>query len=461
MVAILACPIGPRSGQGLSVCQIVFPLVAAALLAASKPGWAGTVDDFEREPINYATAPADNPVSRLEGRLHAGQARLEHETSFGYLRSLLRELAVPESSQALVFSKTSLQRHCIGPRAPRAIYFSDEAYVGFCQAGKVLEISAVDPGLGAVFYTLEQKPDGQPHFTRQGDSCLICHGSAPTRGVPGHLVRSVFPDPTGQPLLSSGTYRIDHTSPLKQRWGGWYVTGTHGDQTHLGNLVVRGQQASLEIDNRAGLNVRDLGRRFDCTAYPNGHSDIVALMVLEHQTEAHNLLTRAGFQARQALHQEAALNRELKQPLDHRWDSTTSRIKAAGEPLVKYLLFSGEAVLTAPVQGTSSFAADFVRHGPRDSRGRSLRDFDLERRLFRYPCSYLIYSPSFDALPGEVKDYVLRRVWEVLVGRDCGKDFAHLTANDRQAVREILLATKAGLPDYWKTGTTAPEASRK
>lgn len=399
MPALLASPIHPRHEQALGVRQIAFPLAGAALLVAGRSGSAGTADDFEREPINYATAPADNTVARLDGRLRAGQARLEYEGSFGYLRSLLRELAVPESSQTLVFSRTSLQRQRIGPRTPRAIYFSDEAYVGFCQAGNVLEISAVDPGLGAVFYTLDQKPGSPPQFTRQGDSCLICHGSTSTGGVPGHLVRSVFPDLTGQPLLSAGTYRIDHTSPLQQRWGGWYVTGTHGDQTHLGNLVVRGQQASLEIDNRTGQNVLELSRRFDGTAYLSGHSDIVALMVLEHQTGAHNLLTRAGFQARQALHQEAALNRELKQPPDHRWDSTTSRIKSAGEPLVKYLLFSDEATLTAPIRGTSSFAADFARRGPRDGRGRSLRDFDLQRRLFQYPCSYLIYSPYSENRP--------------------------------------------------------------
>lgn len=443
-----------RGGLGFVIPLAVLVFLRDGCLTRAR------ADDFERAPINYATTAADNVVSRLEHRLQTGQAHLEYEPNLGYLRAVLRELAVPESSQTLVFSKTSLQRQRIGPRTPRAVYFSDEAYVGFCQAGDVLEVSAVDPQLGAVFYTLGQKPGGRPQFTRQGDSCLLCHGSSQTREVPGHLVRSVFPDLTGQPLLSAGTYRIDHTSPLKQRWGGWYVTGTHGDQTHLGNLVVRGQEASLDIDNTAGRNVTDLGRRFDCSAYLSGHSDIVALLVLEHQAEAHNLLTRANFQTRQALHQEAALNRELKQPADYRWDSTTSRIKAAGEPLVKYLLFSGEAALTAPVRGTSSFADEFARRGPRDDRGRSLRDFDLERRLFKFPCSYLIYSRSFDALPGEVRDYVLRRLWEVLTGRDAGKDFAHLTAADRAAIREILLATKPGLPDYWKVGMVPNESDR-
>src|SRR5262245_46747772 len=133
MPAILACPINPRSGQTFDVRRLVLPLAAATLLGAGTAGWAGPTDDFEREPINYATAPVDNLVSRLEGRLRAGQTHLKYEASFGYLRSLLRELAVPESSQTLVYSRTSLQRQRIGPRTPRAIYFSDEAYVGFCQ----------------------------------------------------------------------------------------------------------------------------------------------------------------------------------------------------------------------------------------------------------------------------------------------------------------------------------------
>jgi hypothetical protein len=180
-------------------------------------------------------------------------------------------------------------------------------------------------------------------------------------------------------------------------------------------------------------------------------------MVLEHQVEAHNLLTRASFQTRQALHQESALNRELKMAPDHRWESTTRRIRSAGEPLVKYLLFGGEAELKGQVRGTSGFTAEFARRGPRDPRGRSLRDFDLQRRLFKYPCSYLIYSPSFAALPKEVKDYVLQRMWEVLSGQDTGKDFAHLSAADRRAVREILVATLPGLPECWKTGPGVKE----
>ena len=405
--------------------------------------------DFEREPINYVTAVTDNPVSRLEARLEKGMTHLEHEDRRGYLKSLLKELEVPISSQTLVFSKTSLQRNRIAPRTPRAIYFNDEMYVGFCQHGEVLELSAVDPSLGAVFYTLSQEATETPKPIRQNDNCLLCHGSSNTRGVPGHLVRSVYVDAGGLPVLSMGTQRVDHSRPIEKRWGGWYVTGTHGNQLHLGNLVITSTRQAEPVDNSAGQNVTELDSRFKTSAYLSPHSDLVALMVLEHQAEAHNLLTRASFQTREALHAEAGLNRDLKEPREHRWDSTTTRIKHASEALVKYLLFSGEAPITSKLQGTTTFSVEFSQRGPRDSKGRSLREFDLERRLFKYPCSYLIYSRSFDAIPAEARGIVFRRMWEVLSGVDRSREFAHLSDEDRTAILEILRETKPGLPAEW------------
>jgi len=409
-------------------------------------GASALAQEFEQAPIRYSDSKPENCVSRLIEQVAAGETKLEHEPHFGYLRSLLKALDVPMESQMLVFSKTSLQRHCIAPKTPRALYFNDDVYIGFCQQGDVLEISAVDPQLGTVFYTLDQGPLLAPHFRRQTDNCLICHGSSQTREVPGHVVRSVFADASGLPILSSGTFRIDQTSPLEKRWGGWYVTGTHGDQKHLGNLVVQGRIDRDDIDNSQGLNQTCLDGRFDTSKYLTPHSDVVALMVLEHQADAHNYITRANFLTRQALHYQQSLNRELREPADKTWDSTKSRIKSAGEPLVEYLLFSGEAELTAPIRGTSGFAEAFARRGPRDRQGRSLRDFDLQTRLFKYPCSYLIYLPSFEALPHEVKDYVLRRMHDVLTGLDQSDKFKHLSAADRAAIHEILMDTLSGWP---------------
>jgi hypothetical protein len=423
----------------------------AAVAALLVLGGLGTAaDEFEREPIRYSSAAPGNRVSRLQERLDSGKAKLTYDKQTGYLRSLLAELDVPVSSQMLVFSKTSLQRQRIAPSTPRAVYFGDDVYVGYCHNGDVLEVSAVDPQLGAVFYTLDQHAAERPRFVRQGDNCLLCHGGSLTHRVPGHVVRSVFTGPTGLPILSAGTTRVDQTTPLEKRWAGWYVTGTHGKQTHLGNLVVRTRTVSFPVENPAGQNVTDLGDRIVRGAYLSPHSDLVALMVLEHQADAHNHITQANFAARLALHQEQELNRELKLRPTHAWDSTGVRIRSAGDDLVRYLLFCEEAPLTGKVKGTSTFAADFVKRGPRDGRGRSLRDLDLEKRLFRYPCSYLIYSEAFDALPARMRDHVLRRLHDVLSGKDTSKDFAHLSAADRKAIREILVATKPNLPAYWR-----------
>jgi hypothetical protein len=406
----------------------------------------GRADDFERDPIAYSKTAPNNAIVRLQQRLDQGRLRLDYHQDLGYLPAVLHALAVPESSQVLVFSKTSMQRSRISPRTPRALYFNDEVYVGYCQDGQVMEISAADPQLGTVFYTLEQHQTQTPRFTRQTDACLLCHGSSQTEHVPGHVIRSVYSDRSGEPILSLGTHRVDHTTPLEDRWGGWYVTGTHGKQVHLGNLVVQnGGDRETIAKNPAGQNVTDLKRFLDTTAYLTPHSDIVALIVLEHQTELHNLITRASFLTRRALHEQLLLNKELGRNDGYESETTYRRIRAACEPLVRYLLFSREAPLTGKVQGTSSFAKEFAAAGPRDSRGRSLRDFDLERRLFKYPCSYLIYSEPFAHLPTAAKDYVYRRLHMVLTNRD----FEHLKAADREAVLEILRETKSDLPEYW------------
>ena len=416
-------------------------------------------EDLDAAPIHYSTAATDNRITRLQQQIDRGERTLRFDRERGgYLRDLLKVLEVPESSQSLVFSKTSLQRHRISPKTPRAVYFNDDVYVGFCLRGDVLEISAVDPQLGTVFYTLDQRPDRAIRFERNTENCLICHASSANQGFPGHLVRSVFTDRQGYPILSAGSRRTTHASPFEERWAGWYVSGTHGDMEHQGNFIVPEGRSPYRVSNQAGQNVTDLSPFFTTSHYLTPHSDIVALMVLEHQVEGHNRLARAGLLTRQALHHETVLNRELNEPADKRWPSTTRRIQAAGEPLVEYLLFSYEFPLKAPILGTTDFAKQFSQRGPADSRGRSLRQLDLNKRLFVYPCSYLIYSKAFDALPAEVREYVYRRLWDILTQNDRRPEFAYLSATDRQAILEILRDTKANLPTYWKPASAQTSA---
>lgn len=441
--------------SGLLLFERFIPLAAAAGCAvlAFALGIGGQTaiqaDDYERPPIDYANGPLADPVTKLIERLDKGNARLEYDERHGWLRSLLEALDVPESSQMLVFSKTSLQRHRITPRHPRALYFNDDVYVGWCHQGDVLEVSSVDPRQGAVFFSVDQNERGRPMLMRQMDRCTLCHSSSQTQSIPGHIVRSVFPDRAGEPVFASGTFRIDHTSPFEKRWGGWYVTGTHGEQRHMGNVVVSRGSDPENLDREAGANLIDISDKFAAGKYLTPHSDIVALMVFEHQTTMHNLITKASYQTRIALHQEAELRELLELKDGERSESTQARIRGAGEPLLRYILFCEEAPLTDPVRGTSGFAEEFARRGPFDSRGRSLRDFDLETRLFRYPCSYLIHSQAFAALPAEMKDYLYRRLWEVLTGRDDDARFAHLAREDRAAIVEILRDTLDDLPEYW------------
>lgn len=428
--------------------QIV--LATAALGLAVGVSASGRADDsYERPPISYSSAAPANRVSRLQAKLDASELVLKHAGRWGYLEAVLRALEVPVDSQTLVFSKTSLQLARISPRTPRAIYFNDEIYVGYCQHGDVLEISAVDPGLGAVFYTLDQDPERPARFERRVDNCLVCHSSSRTDGVPGHLVRSLYVDRTGTPILSAGSRMVDHTTPFEQRWGGWYVTGTHGEQKHLGNLLIEGRRVIEPVDNSAGQNVVSLAERFATEAYLSPHSDLAALMVLEHQTLVHNRITKASFEARQAVAYDAMMNKALERPDGTRSETSLRRIAGASEDLVEALLMVDEAKLAGPVRGTSEFAARYARQGPRDDMGRSLRELDLQSRLFKYPCSPLIYSAAFDSLPPETKSLVGKRLSAILADSDStasreGK-FSHLTNADRRAIREILQRTKPGL----------------
>ena len=443
-------PEHPRLAAHSRVGRVVPIVLCVASLAVSELAARAEIP-FEHEPINYLTAPVHDPVALLQGRLESKKTALRHDDRQGYLRSVLEQLNVPVSSQVLVFSKTSFQRTRIGPDTPRAIYFNDDVYIGFVRGSDVLEFSAADPELGGTFYLLEQAKTPTPSFLRQTHDCLQCHASGKTLDVPGHLVRSVYPEESGQPAFNAGTFSTSHESPMAERWGGWYVTGTHGKQTHMGNVLITDHEHPEKLDTKAGANLTDLSAKFDTSAYLTPSSDIVALMVLEHQVKMHNLITLANYQARIAVHYSKAVNKALGEPEDTISETTARRFQGPAEDLVKYMLFVDEAPLTDPVRGTTSFAKDFASRGPRDRQGRSLRDFDLQTRLFRYPCSYLIYSRAFDALPAPVKDHIYRRLWEVLSGKDTSGAYSRRTPEERKAILEILRETKKGLPDYWKT----------
>jgi hypothetical protein len=420
------------------------PVACVAAAAIAVAGLSGSyVVPLEHEAIQYAKLPVTDPVARLEQRIAAGEVKLAYEDEMGFLSSVLKELRIPVDSQVLVFSKTSFQAPRIAPRMPRALYFNDAVSVGFVRGGDVLEFASVDPKQGVIFYTLDQDSGAKPHFERR-DTCLQCHASGATLGVPGLVVRSVYPEPTGMPLFQAGSFVTDHRSPLKERWGGWYVTGSHGSQFHMGNAVVRDREHPDKLEAEGTQNLSNLDAKLDTGRYLSPHSDIVALMVLEHQTYMTNLITRVGYEARMALHSQTAINSALGKPADEISESTKRRIDSAVEELVQYMLFTDETPLTHRIEGSSEFAKVFAASGP-------LREFDLNRRLFKYPCSYMIYSEAFDSMPAAAKDRTYRRLWEVLTGADKSAKYARLSKEDRNSILQVLRETKKDLPAYWQS----------
>jgi len=421
---------------------------SAVILIASAQVLADRLEDtfylpLDHPAIQYAQAPLDDPIARFEKRLQRGQVELEYAPNGGgYLPAVLRQLGINIDSQVLVFSKTSTQADRISPATPRAIYFSDDVSVGFVQKGEVLEFAALDSKRGVIFYTLDAQRSDHPTFARR-DDCLRCHQGPITLGVPGILVSSVHPRSQELRDVHGSSFLTDHRSGLNERWGGWYVTGTHGSQKHLGNNTVLVDPLHPgEAASEGTQNVTSLTKLFNTASYLAPTSDIVALMTLEHQTRMTNLMTRIGWDTSIALHDGK---------MD---DAMRTQIYSEIEELVGYMLFADEAPLREPVAGVSTFTKTFPQRGPRDRQGRSLRDFDLQTRLFRYPLSYMIYSAAFNGLPEMVRDRVYQRLHDALTGQDQNRKFAGVSLADRRAALEILRDTKPDLPAYWKTSTS-------
>ena len=420
----------------LLIASSVWGGMLAGGAAGQMPGETALIP-IDHPAIQYDTRPVDDRITRLSRELFSGKVHLAAGPG-GYLPGLLQALGVNPDSQTLVFSKTSFQAARIDPRNPRALYFSDDAMVGYVRGSDLLEVAALDPKQGMVFYSFNGATN-PPSFDRR-DACLQCHTSPGTLGIPGLLIASSYTDASGMPAFRGGQRITDHRTPFEDRWGGWYVTGTHGGMRHIGNAVGHDSAHPEVLDLHDTQNLTSLAKKFDAHGYLSGLSDIVALMTLEHQTRMTNLMIRVGWEARIA--ESSAKDQAAQAQLDTDLES-----------LVTYMLFADEATLHGPVEGVSTFTQTFPQRGPRDHQGRSLRDFDLQKRMFKYPLSYMIYSEAFDAMPGQVKDRVYRRLYDVLSGRDQSEKFKRLSAGDRQAVLEILRETKPGLPAYFKTDT--------
>lgn len=424
-----------------SHCGALIVAAALSLAAQSGPRTDAFVESRDHPAIAYANGPVQNTVADLNEQIRRGSVQLPFDPATGYLRPLLSALHISIDSQTLVFSQGSMQAEHISPTNPRAIYFNDTVALGWVRGADLLEIAAQDARQGVVFYTLPQKAMSSPRLERD-DRCLLCHLTWDTLGVPGLQVLSTFQMSDDPNAYASGLVS-DHRTPLRDRWGGWYVTGRPGTSQHRGNVPVIVKAEELQKPPRPAPQLSSVATQFDTKAFPSAHSDVVALMVLEHQTRMANLLTRVGWETRVAGQAAAPIRRPTGS------ERLPARVLEAVRDLVDYLLFVDETPLAAPVAGSSDFTRRFSEMGPKDQRGRSLRQLDLGRRLFRYPCSYLIYAPAFDALVPEAKNAIYERLWAILSGAERDHLYDRLSGADRQAVVEILRDTKQDLPPFF------------
>ena len=422
-----------RSATVLAAAAAVF---VTSLVAAQRRD--AFVLSRDHPAIRYSSGELDNPVERLNQRLTAGESRLTYDAGNGYLRSLLEALGIPVSSQTLVFSKTSFQAELVTIHNPRALFSNGSVFVGWVRGADVLEIAAADRRQGAIFYTLPQKPRGEsdsPLTLSRQTECLACHLSWDTRGVPGLMTTSMYPLPDDPNAYANGFSTVQG-SPLEQRWGGWWVTGDTGGAQHLGNIPVMPAEKNLARPRNPKAPLASVEGFFDLKGYPAPTSDVVALLVLAHETQLTNLIARAGWEARVAEAQPSA--------------DAAARAREAADELADALLFLDEAPLPGPVRGSSGYAEWFAAQGPRDSKGRSLRDLDLRTRLLRHPLSYLIYGDAFNALPAPARTEVYGRLSDVLSGRDKRKIALQVSPADRQAILQILRDTKPDLPESFR-----------
>lgn len=425
------------------ICALVFSC-ALALMAL------GSDDPFERPPVSYSSSRPHEAITVLEGKMASGSLELTGDERT-VVRRLLAALGIPESSQMLVFSKTSFQKDRIDPAHPRAIYFSDEVYMGWCPGGLV-EVAAIDPVLGPVFYSFDPHAVGKGKRFVRDEDCLRCHGGIFVPEIPGLLARSVFTDSGGQPLLEFGSELVDATTPIEKRWGGWYVTAMRAGPRHRGNLIVTTGREPNPNELAASANLKSLKSLVDTSPYLEPTSDVTALLVFEHQISVQNALTRANQECLRMITYQTNLQRELKEPVtsEPAYESVQHVFSSATQLVLDALLYKDEAALPeSGVEGASDFAKLFSRKTRGLENPPSLKELDLKGRLFKYRCSYLIQSSTFAALQPTLRRRVLQRLYRVLTDSSPDPRYAYLEPGERDTIRQIITATVHDLPPTW------------
>jgi len=391
--------------------------------------------DLDSEPHRYFQRTAVDRFSRRIPELAAGGLPLDRSSERAFLKSLLRALDIPESSQLLVFSNTSLQLSLINPDNPRALYFSDDLYLGYVPGGKI-EVATIDAELGAVFYIFDIPRSDSRVVVERARRCMNCHANEDTLKIPGLSVKSVAPGPGGGSLDTFHPGQSGHTQPLAERFGGWYVTGTGGFDGHWGNRMGRLYQGELSA------TPLEPGTRFSFERYPVATSDLLAHLLHEHQVGGVNRLIRAQYRFRELRHRNGGSVPQALPP----------DLETELADLLSYLLFAQEAPLPASgIPGNPAFREGFARNR-KAVDGHSLKDLDLRTRLLRFRCSYLVHTPFFEGLDADLRRRILRDLDHALSPEKRNAASRHLSDSEAAVIRTILRATVPGFPN----GTVGP-----
>jgi hypothetical protein len=418
-------------------------LLRAAVFAFALLTPAGMLFSVEKEDLSFAdleapehdywNRPLNDPFTKIKDDLEKGRMNLDESSEKAFLESLLKALKIPVSSQMLVYSTTSLQLSLISPRTPRALYFNEEIYLGYVQGGRI-EIVSIDPDLGGIFYIFDIPQSGKRPVAERSRRCMNCHSDEDTHEIPGLVIKSVVPGPTGGSLESYRRAQTGHEIPLSDRFGGWHVTGAEGIGKHWGNLTGR--------FTPEGIVTTPLppGERFDWSVFPVATSDLLAQLLHEHQVGFVNRVVQAQYRLRTA----------LKRGSGRLSEEDRSEVSRQVEELTRYLLFAQEAALPGQeLQSDGRFKEEFLADRRLSSKGDSLKDLDLTTRIFRNRCSYMIYSPVFQNLPAGFKKRIYDRMGEALSASRNDPEFAYLRADEKARVRTILKETLPDLPADW------------
>lgn len=411
-------------------CALV--LLATPVLAAEE-----VEDDFAWAELTapehgYWTKALQDPFTKLLPDLQASRLGLDESSERAFVDSLLKKLNVPASSQLLVFSNTSLQLRLISPRNPRALYFNDELYIGWVPGGQI-EIVSIDPELGGIFYIFNIPRPSAPMVIERADRCMNCHASQSTGKVPGVVIKSVIPAVSGGSLDAFRGSMTGHGIPFADRFGGWHVTGTHQISKHWGNITGTMAQGKITTrDNKPGEN-------YDPADYPVPTSDILPHLLHEHQAGFVNRAVEATYRTRSYL-------AEGKGKLSMAHDKL---LKQQAMAFVRYMLFADEPPFPGSgIEGTPEYKEAFLANR-KAVNGKSLKDLDLKSHLFRYRCSYMIYSSAFQGMPKEFKQLVYIALRHALNPQQSNPDYAYMSREEKIAIHEIVKGTIKDLPPGW------------